>query len=249
MKMAERVPILYRDESIVAVDKPSGLLVHRSGIDRGESSYALQTVREMTGRFLYPLHRLDKPTSGVLLFAFDKRSARLLSERFAAREVQKRYIAVVRGYTEADGVVDYPLKEISDGAADTGGRIVRGAKEAVTLYRRLATVELPIAVSRYPKARYSLVELLPLSGRTHQLRRHMKHIFHPIVGDTKYGRSEHNRLFRYHFGIHRLLLHAASLSFVHPVHGYRLTIEAPLPAEFLLPFVHRRGEECPIGPN
>ncbi|WP_456402544.1 tRNA pseudouridine(65) synthase TruC [Hydrogenimonas sp.] len=235
--MAETLRILYRDERIVAVDKPSGLLVHRSWIDKEAKEFALQTVRQMTGRYVYPVHRLDKPTSGVLLFAFDKQSARSLSERFAKAEVQKRYIAVVRGFTETAGLIDYPLKEVLDKMTDAKARTDKAAQQALTAYRRLATAELPIPVSRYPKARYSLIELLPKTGRKHQLRRHMKHIFHPIVGDTKYGRTEHNRLFREHFGIHRLLLHAASISFIHPENGSRLTIEAPLPPEFLAAFV------------
>ena len=230
--MPEPLEILYRDEKIVAVNKPSGLLVHRSWIDKEATAFALQMVRDMTGRYVHPVHRLDKPTSGVLLFAFDRETARRMGELFGEGSVRKRYIAVVRGYTEEEGTIDYPLKELLDKMTDARVKTDKAAQSAVTRYRRSATLELPIAVSRYPVARYSLVELFPETGRKHQLRRHMKHIFHPIVGDTKYGRTEHNRLFRKHFDSHRLLLHAASVRFPHPVRGETLEIEAPLPEDF-----------------
>ncbi|WP_300361215.1 tRNA pseudouridine(65) synthase TruC [Hydrogenimonas sp.] len=231
--MSEPLEILYEDERIVAVNKPSGLLVHRSWIDREATAFALQTVRDMTGRYVHPVHRLDKPTSGVLVFAFDKEAARRMGELFAEGSVHKRYLAVVRGYTDEAGVIDYPLREILDKMTDAKARDDKEAQEAVTNYRRLATVELPIPVSRYPVARYSLVELSPETGRKHQLRRHMKHIFHPIVGDTKYGRTEHNRLFRKHFDSHRLLLHAASIEFPHPIDGETVEIGAPMPEDFM----------------
>ncbi|WP_456382322.1 tRNA pseudouridine(65) synthase TruC [Hydrogenimonas sp.] len=230
--MAEPLRILYEDERLVAVDKPSGLLVHRSWIDKEETAFALQMVRDMTGRYVYPVHRLDKPTSGVLLFAFDRETARRMGELFAEGAVRKRYVAVVRGYVDEEGVIDYPLREIPDKMTDAKARTDKEAQPAVTDYWRMATLELPIPVSRYPVARYSLVELSPRTGRKHQLRRHMKHIFHPIVGDTKYGRGEHNRLFREHFDSHRLLLHAATITLPHPIGGETLRIEAPFPEDF-----------------
>ena len=230
--MSESPEILYIDDWLVAVNKPSGLLVHRSRIDKEAKRFALQEVRRLTGRYVHPLHRLDKPTSGVLLFAFDKETARIMGERFEAGEVKKSYVAVVRGWTEEKGVVDYPLKERLDKTTDALADPDKPAQPAVTRYERLATAEFPIPVSRYPAARYSYLRLFPETGRKHQLRRHMKHIFHPIVGDTKYGRTEHNRLFRTHFDSHRLLLHAESMAFRHPVTNEELLIQAPLPEEF-----------------
>jgi len=226
------IEILYRDSYLVAVNKPSGLLVHRSPIDRHETRFALQEVRKKTGRFVYPVHRLDKPTSGVLLFAFDLETAKALTSAFRCGEVEKTYIAVVRGYTEESGVIDYPLRQMLDTKSQKQAGVTKAEQEAITCYRRLATVELPYPVSRYQTARYSLVKLTPKTGRKHQLRRHMKHIFHPIVGDTKHGRGEHNRLFREKFGLHRLLLHALSVEFWHPVSKKYLSVEAPLDESF-----------------
>ena len=220
--------ILYRDEHFVAVNKPSGLLVHRSMIDRRETAFAMQQVRDQIGRHVYPVHRLDKPTSGVLVFALSSEVARAMTEIFTARETTKEYLAVVRGYTKEHERIDYALKEMLDKMTDAKARTDKEAQEAVTEYRRLGTVELPYPVSRYPVARYSLVRLVPETGRKHQLRRHMKHVMHPIVGDTKHGRGEHNKLFREKFGCHRLLLHAFRLAFPHPVSGEKVVIEAPL---------------------
>ncbi len=222
--------ILYRDDDIVAVDKPSGLLVHRSWIDKDETRFALQLVRDMLGCYVYPVHRLDKPTSGVLLFALNKTAAAALSETFAAHRVEKTYHAVVRGYIDETGLIDYPLKPLHDKMTDA--RSDKPAQDALTRYERLATAEIPVAVGRYATARYSLAALHPATGRKHQLRRHMKHIFHPIVGDTKYGRTEHNVLFRERFDAHRLLLSCVSLTFEHPANGRLLNIEAPYDAAF-----------------
>jgi tRNA pseudouridine65 synthase len=224
--------ILYRDDHLVAVNKPSGLLVHRSMIDRHETEFAMQIVRDQIGRHVYPVHRLDKPTSGVLLFALNSDIARKMTEIFTARETVKEYLAVVRGFTQEHGLIDYPLKEMLDKMTDKKARQDKEAQEAVTEYFRLGTVELPYPVSRYPVARYSLVRCVPKTGRKHQLRRHMKHIMHPIVGDTKHGRGEHNQLFRAKFDCHRLLLHAFRFSFTHPVSGTPVVIEAGLDAVF-----------------
>jgi len=229
--VTDSLPVLYEDRWLIAVNKPSGLLVHRSWIDKEATQFALQTVRNMTGRYVYPVHRLDKPTSGVLLFAFEKAVAVRLGEMFAEHGIQKRYLAVVRGHTAKEGVIDYPLKEVLDKMTDARAQKNKPPQSALTRYERLATVTLPVRVSRYPEARYSLLSLWPQTGRKHQLRRHMKHIFHPIVGDTKYGRGEHNRLFRRLFETHRLLLHAADLHLRHPVTGEALDVRAPLEGE------------------
>ncbi len=224
--------ILFQDETLVAINKPAGLLVHRSAIDRRETRFALQLLRNQIGQRVYPLHRLDKPTSGVLLFALDVETARQLTTAFAAGEVSKRYLAVVRGHPDEQGIVDYPLCETLDKMTDRRARQDKPAQSAVTDYRRLATAELPVRVDRYPTSRYALIEAVPRTGRKHQIRRHMKHIAHPVIGDTTYGKARHNRLFAERFGNTRLLLHAQSLDFVHPVSRRMLTLSAPLDAMF-----------------
>ena len=228
----EPLEILYQDAYLVAINKPSGLLVHKSPIDKHETRFALQELRDQIGQYVYPVHRLDKPTSGVLLFALDREIAQIMSQFFRDNQVHKEYIAIVRGYMEESGHIDHPLKQMLDTKAQKEKGITKDEQEAQTEYERLATVELPYPVSRYPVARYSLVKLLPKSGRKHQLRRHMKHIFHPIVGDTKHGRGEHNKLFREKFNCHRLLLHADKMVFVHPVTKKELIIIASLEQVF-----------------
>ena len=218
--------ILYQDKYLIIINKPSGLLVHRSPIDKRETVFALQLIRDQIGQFVYPIHRLDRPTSGVLVFALSSDIARVMSEKLKNHEIQKEYLAIVRGYTKESELIDYDLKVLLDKKADRDRRDNKEPQFAQTYYERLATIELPYPVSRYPVARYSLLKLTPKTGRKHQLRRHMKHIFHPIVGDTKYGRNEHNNLFREKFNSHRLLLHASKISFLHPVSGEPLVVEA-----------------------
>ncbi len=230
MNNAEIQPleILYQDEYIVAINKPSGLLVHKSPIDKHATRFALQELRDQIGHYVYPVHRLDKPTSGVLLFALNKEVAQILSDDFRENKIEKEYIAIVRGYTDGKGVIDHPLKQMLDSKAEKERGIRKEEKEAKTEYERVATVELPFAAGRYSTARYSLVRLRPQTGRKHQLRRHMKHIHHHMIGDTKHGRGEHNKLFREKFGCHRLLLHARNIRFIHPVTKKELAIEALL---------------------
>jgi len=224
--------IIYRDEWLVAINKPAGLLVHRSMIDRHETRFAMQMVRDQIGQHVYPIHRLDKPTSGVLLFALNSEIARSMGEQFTDRSTRKTYLAVVRGYTLESDRLDYPLKEELDKKSDAKADQNKAAQEAVTSYRRLATVELPYPVSRYETARYSLVELTPETGRKHQLRRHMKHIFHPIVGDTTHGDGKQNSLFRDRFDCHRLLLASTSLAIAHPVSHEQIILRADPGPEF-----------------
>ena len=234
MEIREHQPleILYQDEYLVAINKPSGLLVHKSPIDKNETRFALQEVRNQVGQYVYPVHRLDKPTSGVLLFALNKEVAQDMSELFREHRVEKKYLAIVRGYTDTRGLIDHPLKQMLDTKAQKLQGITKEEQEAQTEYERLATVELPYAVSRYPVARYSLVRLMPKTGRKHQLRRHMKHIHHPMVGDTKHGRGEHNKLFRETFDCHRLLLHAYKITFIHTRTHKEIQITAPLDETF-----------------
>lgn len=223
-----RLPILFRDDHLVAVNKPSGLLVHRSDIDRQGNKNAMTMLRDQLGQWVYPLHRLDRSTSGVLLFALDRETARLMGERFSGRCVSKSYLAVVRGFAPEAGRIDHPLRARDAVTADRD----RQPKDAVTEYRRLATAELPHAVGRYATARFSLVLAVPETGRAHQIRRHLKHIFHPVIGDTTYGDGKQNQFFRAQFRCRRLLLHARELAFAHPANNGQVRIAAPLDPEF-----------------
>ena len=226
--------LLYQDEYLVAIDKPAGLLVHRSWLDRHETQFAMQMTRDLIGRHVYPVHRLDRPTSGVLLFALDPQTARIMSDDFAQHRVQKEYLALVRGWAPEQLFIDYPLKEELDKIADKYATADKPAQQAQTQLQRLQTVELPYAVSaKHPTSRYSLVRLLPHTGRKHQLRRHMAHIFHPIVGDTKHGDGRHNRFFREQFDCQRLMLCHQSLTIRHPQTAAPLQIQAELDETWL----------------
>ncbi len=226
------LPIIYQDERVVAIHKPSGLLVHRSELDRHETRFAVQLLRDQLGRHVYPAHRLDRGTSGVLVFALDKDTARSLGGQFERQEVVKTYLAVVRGHPPEAGRIDHALSSRRDDAEWVGERSTDEAQPAVTDFRRLATCELPHQVDRYPTSRYALVELTPHTGRRHQLRRHLKHIAHPIIGDATFGKGRHNRLFQQLFGCHRMLLACVRMQLRHPVDGRPLDLCAPPDGEF-----------------
>ena len=220
--------ILYRDEHIIAVNKPAGMLVHRSWLDRHETVFVMQTLRDQIGQHVFPVHRLDRPTSGVLLFALNRETANLLCLQFEDKRVDKYYLAVVRGYLLGTNCINHPLKVKLDKIADEFAHQDKEAQSAVTFYQGLRTVEMPYAAGRYSTGRYSLVRLIPRTGRKHQLRRHMKHIFHPILGDTQYGDLHQNRTLAEHTGCSRLMLHAQSLSFTHPISNQPINIQAGL---------------------
>ena len=196
--------ILYQDEFLVAVNKPAGMLVHRSWLDPHETQFVMQTLRDQIGQHVFPIHRLDRPTSGVLLFALSSEIANLMCEQFEQKCVQKSYLAVVRGYLQGKERIDYPLKIQLDKIADKFSQEDKEPQEAVTDYVGFKIVEMPYPAGRYQTARYSLVKLIPHTGRKHQLRRHMKHIFHPILGDTQYGDLHQNRALMSHLGCSRL---------------------------------------------
>ncbi|MCK7460097.1 tRNA pseudouridine(65) synthase TruC [Idiomarina aminovorans] len=230
--------IVYQDEFVAVINKPSGLLVHRSRIASGAREFAMQMLRNQMGRHVYPVHRLDRPTSGLLIFALNSNIARTLTEQLSARQVRKTYHSVVRGYVSESGTIDYALKEELDKLADADADTNKDKQPALTHYKCLKQVELPYQVSKkHDTTRYSLVQLQPETGRKHQLRRHMAHIRHPIVGDTNHGDGRHNNFFRSHFDIHRLLLAATGLSFSHPVSGELINLEVPLPDEFHRVFI------------
>ena len=225
--------IIHRDRHLCAIHKPSGLLVHRTELDRGATRFAVQLLRDQLDRHVYPVHRLDRGTSGLLLFALDGAVARTLATQFLTREVAKRYVAVVRGHPAESGVIDHPLARRRD---DFEPRPTANASDepqpAVTRYRRLAIAELPHAVDRYPTSRYALLELRPETGRRHQIRRHLKHLSHPVIGDATYGKGPHNRLFARLFDSHRLLLACVELRLTHPVTGDPLVLKAPPADDF-----------------
>ncbi|MDP6038637.1 MAG: pseudouridine synthase [Candidatus Latescibacteria bacterium] len=211
--------ILYRDEDVVAIQKPSGWFVHQTDLDRSASS-CMPVLRDQLGQWVYPVHRLDRGTSGALLFALSSEMARELGAGFASRQVSKTYLALVRGYLPKEGQVDFAYCP-----PDSDDPV-----EAVTDFQCLGTVELPHAVGRYDTARYSLMRAMPITGRQHQIRRHCAHLRHPIVGDVRYGDRHHNQFFQTHFNIHRLLLMATRLSFEHPSTGEHVEIQAPVPS-------------------
>lgn len=223
------LPILYRDDWLVVVDKPAGLLVHRSPLDARETRFAVQILRDQLGRYVYPVHRLDKGTSGALAFALDPATARDLSEAFAGAEVGKWYLALVRGWPDERGEIDHALRQVEDDVLPATRRPPQSAR---TGYERVETFEIPHRVDRYPSSRYALLWLRPHTGRRHQLRRHLAHLSHPIVGDSTYGKGAHNRLFARLYGVRRLMLACVRLELPHPVTQQRLRVDAPLAEEF-----------------
>jgi tRNA pseudouridine65 synthase len=224
--------ILFEDPYLIAIHKPAGLLVHRSELDRHETLFAVQLLREQTGRMVWPVHRLDRGTSGVLLFALDRDTLRRATQIFEDNAVEKTYLAVVRGWPEYHGIIDYPLSRQYDDYERQFTGDVGPAQDAITAFERLATVELPIEVDRYPTSRYALLRLYPRTGRRHQLRRHLKHIAHPIIGDATHGKGIHNRMFQQQFGCNRMLLLCQSMRLPHPVSGIDLCLETRIDDDF-----------------
>jgi tRNA pseudouridine65 synthase len=197
------LPLLHLDERLAAVAKPAGLLVHPSGLDAHARQTALELLRDQLGQRLWPLHRLDKATSGVLLFALDAQAAREWGLAFTQGRIRKRYLALVRGWPDEQGEIDQPLARDPERPSEGQERV-----PALTRYRRLARFDWPFRVDdRHPSSRYALMEVEPLTGRRHQIRRHFKHIAHPLVGDTTHGKGAHNRAVAAWLGTQRLWLH------------------------------------------
>lgn len=210
--------ILHLDEECVAVNKPPDLLVHRSFVATTERENVVRTLSRQLGQRVFTVHRLDRATSGVLIFGLNSEAARLLTTQFERREVAKTYHAIVRGYTEDSGTIDMPLKEPYDRIATPAETDEdKPAQEAITEYETLARSELPLSAGKYLTSRYSFVRISPKTGRRHQIRRHFKHMAHPIVGDIKHGDNHVNQLIEREFGIRRLMLVASELRIAHPV--------------------------------
>lgn len=216
-----QLEILYHDDHLIAINKPHGLLVHRSKIAKDASVYALQTLRDQLGQHVYPCHRLDRKTSGVLLFALDKSSNSQMQLFFSENLVKKNYLAIVRGYTSNKGIIEYPLKK-EDGKL----------QKAKTAYKTIEKTELDVSFAGHPTSRYSLVSIEPLTGRTHQIRKHFAHIFHPIIGDRPHGCNKQNKLFKEKWNMTTMMLQAYSISFEHPINKVRVSIQAPLSTDF-----------------
>lgn len=216
------LPVLYRDDLLAVVNKPAGLMVHDSALARGETDFAADRLREQFGRPVFLVHRLDRATSGCLLLAFDRNTAGALGRTLMSHDVDKTYWTVCRGWPEAEFVVDHPLD---------GGPGKPEKKPAVTAFRTLATAELDMPSSGFATSRYAWLEARPRTGRFRQIRRHLKHVSHHLIGDTSHGDGRHNRAFRM-MGIHRMLLHARAIAFPHPATGAAMRVEAPVDAEF-----------------
>lgn len=207
--------ILFQDAHWVAIEKPPGILVHRTGISQ-DKVFVLQALRDQLGQQVYPVHRLDRGTAGVLVFALDSGSAKAMQAALESPQSCKTYLAIVRGWLPAEGRIDVPLEK--DGTGDL--------QSAVTDYRCLAQAELPIAVDRYPTARYSLAAVRLHTGRMHQIRRHFAHVRHPVLCDRKRGDRHHNRMWETQLGITSMQLLAWRLQVVHPYTGQELSLEA-----------------------
>ncbi len=224
--MPPELPILFRSAEFVAINKPHGLLVHRSPMAADASEFAVQLLRDQLGQRVYPVHRLDRKTGGVLLFALDVATNAAMQTQFMNGQVDKTYVALVRGHTPDALTIDYPLRR--DEADGKPGPL----QGAVTHLKTIAQTEVPIAHGKHATSRYSLVELTPETGRMHQLRRHTAHIMHPIIGDRPHGCNKQNKLFLEQFAMNTMLLHARKLRFNHPVSGEEIQIEASIQAEF-----------------
>lgn len=227
--MTDSLQILHQDDTIVIINKPEKLLVHRTSISE-DTQFALQLLREQLGRFLYPVHRLDRATSGCLLFAFDSDSARTLSDLWNTDAVTKSYLALVRGWIDST-VCDHPLVPIDDSPGHSK-KTKNAALPAVTRFSLLARTTVPIPYETFDETRLSFLQAFPQTGRRHQIRRHLKHLAHPIIGDSTYGKGPLNRTLAQFFGVSRLYLHCNSLRFPHPKTGEIIELEAPLTDNF-----------------
>jgi len=214
--------ILYRDEHLIAINKPHGLLVHRSLIAADVEEFALQSLRDQIGLKVSPVHRLDRKTGGVLLFAFDKETEIAMQQQFMENQVKKKYLAIVRGHTPDSEAINYPLRK-------ENGTL----QEALTNYITLKRAEIDVPFGAHRTSRYSLIEASPQTGRMHQIRKHMSHVFHPVIGDRTHGCNKQNKLFKDKWDMTTMLLHASQLNFKHPVTGDEVMIGAPLQAEFI----------------
>ncbi|MFO0495340.1 MAG: pseudouridine synthase [Flavobacteriia bacterium] len=219
--MVKPLEILYQDDCLIAINKPHGLLVHRSPIAADASEFAVQLLRNQIGQKVYPVHRLDRKTGGVLLFALNEEVNRAMQQAFMNKDVTKKYLAIVRGFAPEKGTIDYAL-------TTEDGKV----QDAITHYQTLRHFEIPVPFGKFDTSRYSFVEVNPETGRMHQIRKHFAHIFHPIIGDRPHGCNKQNKLFLEKWKMNTMLLHASELSFVHPVSQELMTIGASIQSDF-----------------
>lgn len=210
--MPPPIEIIFQNDTLVVVNKPANMLVHRSPIS-SDTCFLLQLLRRQLGRLVFPAHRLDRPTSGLMVFALHQAAVSRLGSAFQKGAVEKSYLTVVRGWLHEGAVIDYPLRKEGKGEE----------QETISAYEPMSRLEFPWPVAGFPTARYTLLKITPKTGRWHQIRRHLAHVRHPVVGDVLHGDGKHNRLFREHLNIHRLMLHASSLSFLEPETGQALS--------------------------
>jgi len=212
--------IIFQDEHLVIINKPHGLLVHRSKIATNTDVYALQLLRDQIGKKVYPVHRLDRKTSGVLIFALSPEVNSLMQKQFAANQVSKIYQAIIRGYTPESGTIDYALTN------DNGK-----TQDAVTNFKTLQQTEIEVAHGKFTTSRYSLIEIHPQTGRFHQIRKHFAHLRHPIIGDRPHGCNKQNKLFKEQWNMITMMLHANRIEFNHPITNEPMLINAPFQEE------------------
>lgn len=213
--------VLYQDPYLVAINKPNGLLVHRTKMATDATEFALQLLRDQIQQKVYPIHRLDRKTSGVLLFALEAEVVKKVQQLFVERQVSKKYLAIVRGFFPDEIKVDYALTN------DRGK-----TQDAITDFKKIAQTELDLPFGKYATSRYSLIKAYPQTGRMHQIRKHLNHLRHPIIGDRPHGCNKQNKLFLERWGLRTMLLHAKKLELKHPITGEELIIKATLPTIF-----------------
>jgi len=213
--------IIYEDEHLIAINKPHGLLVHQSSIARDATEFALQMLRDQVGKHVSPVHRLDRKTSGILLFALNKEVEVAMHQQFMNGQTEKKYLAVLRGFAPDALDIDYPL-------AKENGTL----QDAFTTFKTLERAEVDVAFGKHATSRYSLVEATPKTGRMHQLRKHFSHILHPIIGDRTHGCNKQNKFFLEQWNMSTMLLHASELVFKHPFSSKEIHLRAELHEEF-----------------
>lgn len=218
---SKALEICYQDEHFVAINKPHGLLVHRTNIATDATEFAVQLLRDQLGKKVFPVHRLDRKTSGVLLFAFESETTAMLQQTLQKEETIKQYKAIVRGFFPEKVAVNYPLTN------DRGK-----TQEAITQFECIEQVELPIPLGKHQTSRYSLIKAYPKTGRMHQIRKHCNHLRYPIIGDRPHGCNKQNRLFKTRWEMTRMLLHAETLTLEHPISKQKMCIEAKHSDEF-----------------
>lgn len=212
------LPILFSDSHFTIINKPPGMLVHRTSIADDTAPVALQLLRDQLERTVFPVHRIDRPTSGIVIFAHTPEITKLLQDQLAAKDARKQYTALVRGWMIEPVDCDRDVKN------DRGM-----LKEAFTRFVPVEHFELALPTNRYPTARFTIVEAFPETGRWHQIRQHLAQLRHYIINDRVHGDGKQNKIFTQQLQLNELFLHARNLTFTHPVTGEVLMVEAPFP--------------------